>query len=149
MATTAWPTPIGSISAMSGLVQLLEPVFFEPFPGDYQEADASFESSPMRFAWAETRRRLDTAPSGTKIALGDPALDTTALSMIGLCGRGATPNRRVTANNYAVVAGNGTTNVDGERFAWQLGDLTAVPAWHPQIHAAVKTLSYSASAMSR
>jgi gentisate 1,2-dioxygenase len=121
------------------LVQLLEPMFFESYPGDYQEADASSESSPMRFVWAETRRRLDAAPSGTEIALGDPALDTMALSMIGLCAGDTTPNRRMTANNhYAVVAGTGTTNVDGERFAWQLGDVIAVPAWQPHTHAAVE-----------
>jgi gentisate 1,2-dioxygenase len=28
--------------------------------------------------------------------------------------------------------------VDGERFAWQLGDVIAVPAWQPHTHAAVE-----------
>ena len=44
----------------------------------------------------------------------------------------------MTNNLYAVVAGTGTTNVDGERFAWQLGDVIAVPAWQPHTHAAVE-----------
>jgi len=93
----------------------------------------------MRCAWAETRRRLDAAPSGSEIALGDPALDTMALSMIGLRAGDATPNRRTTANNlYAIVAGTGTTDVVGERFAWQLGDVIAAPAWQPHTHAAVE-----------
>ena len=76
------------------LVQLLEPMFFEPYPGDYQEAEAFSGTSPMRFAWAETRRRLGAAPSGIEIALGDPALDTMALSMIGLRAGDSTPTHR-------------------------------------------------------
>ena len=93
----------------------------------------------MRVAWAETRRRLGAAPSGIEIALGDPALDTMALSMIGLRAGDSTPTRRTTANNlYAVVAGTGTTNVDGESFAWQRGGVIAVPAWQPHTHAAVE-----------
>jgi len=97
------------------LVQLLEPMFFEPYPGAYQEAVAAPETSPMRFGWEETRRRLTAAPSGTEITLGDPALDTMALSMIGLRAGDATPARRTTANNlYAVVTGSGTTTADGE-----------------------------------
>jgi gentisate 1,2-dioxygenase len=121
------------------LVQLLEPMFFEPYPGDYQEADASSRSSPIRCAWAETRRRLDAAPSGSVIALSDPALDTMALSMIGLRAGDVAPNRRMTANNlYAIVAGTGTTDVVGERFAWQLGEVIAVPVWQPHTRAAVE-----------
>jgi hypothetical protein len=55
---------------------------------------------PMFFApWEETRRRLDAAPSGAEIPLGEPALATMALSMIGLRAGQATPARRTTANN--------------------------------------------------
>ena len=86
----------------------------------------------MRFGWEETRGRLDAAPYGTEIPLGEPALATMALSMMGLCGGDATPTCRTTANNlYAVVAGSGCTDVNGERFNWQRGDVIAAPAWQP------------------
>jgi len=121
------------------LVQLFEPMFFEPFPGDYWEAGAASETSPMRFGWEETRRRLEAAPSGTEITLGDRALDTMAFSMIRLRGGDAPPVRRTSANNlYAVVAGSGTSTIDGERFACQRGDVIAAPAWQPHTHAAVE-----------
>ena len=131
-------TPIGSISSMCRWCQF-EPMFFEPFPGDYWEAGAASETSPMRFGWEETRRRLDAAPSSTEITLGDRALDTMAFSMIRLRGGDATPVRRTSANNlYAVVAGSGTSTIDGERFACQRGDVIAAPAWQPHTRAAVE-----------
>jgi len=52
-----------------------------------------------------------------------------ALSMIGLRGGDATPTRRTTANNlHAVVAGSGSTDVNGERFNWQRHAHTAAEA---------------------
>jgi len=91
----------------------------------------------MRFGWEETRGRLDAAPYGTEIPFGEPALATMALSMIGLPGGDATPTCRTTANNlYAVVAGSGSTDVNGERFNWQRGDVIAAPAWQPHTHVA-------------
>jgi gentisate 1,2-dioxygenase len=44
---------------------------------------------------------------------------------------------RTTANNiYAVVQGEGTSTVDGERFEWRRGDVIAAPAWRPHCHEA-------------
>ncbi len=93
----------------------------------------------MRFGWEETRRRLDAAPCGTEITLGEPAMDTMALTMIRLSAGDATPTRRTTANNlYAVVVGSGTSTIDGDRFSWQRGDVIAAPAWRPHAHTAAE-----------
>jgi gentisate 1,2-dioxygenase len=129
------------------LVQLLEPMFFEP-----QEEDETHEAfhedpptkdSPFVFTLVDTLRRLDeavptpTGPFGTSIELGGPALDSMALHMMKLEPGARTAVHQSTANNiYAVVRGSGTTTVDGERFAWQRGDVIAAPAWRPHFHEA-------------
>jgi gentisate 1,2-dioxygenase len=129
------------------LVQLLEPMFFEPLEEDEEhEAFAKApptKDSPFVFTMADTRKRLDAAeqtpegPFGTCIELGGPALDTTALYMMRLKPGLRTSPYRTTANNiFAVVHGTGVTTVDGERFAWKRGDVIAVPAWRPHFHEA-------------
>jgi gentisate 1,2-dioxygenase len=133
------------------LVQLLEPMFFEPH--EEETGHAAFEQepaqpskdSPFVFTLAETTRRLDaaapepTGPFGTSIELGNPALDTIALHMMRLAPGMCTAEHRSTANNiYAVVRGSGETHVDGERFVWRRGDVIAAPAWRPHFHEAAE-----------
>jgi gentisate 1,2-dioxygenase len=129
------------------LVQLLEPMFFEPTEEDAQhaafEAAPPTKDSPFVFTLAETLRRLDAAapdpsgPFGTAIQLGAPALDTVALHMLRLAPGIRTATYRTTANNiFAVVRGSGATTIDGERFAWKRGDVIAAPAWRPHFHEA-------------
>ena len=130
------------------LVQLLEPMFFEPCEEEGHEAfeqehAAPTTDSPFVFTLKETLRRFDErkpdprGPFGTQIALGAPALDTTALFMMRLAPGVRTATHRTTANNiFAVVRGTGTTTVDGERFAWRRGDVIAAPAWRPHFHEA-------------
>jgi gentisate 1,2-dioxygenase len=129
------------------LVQLLEPMFFEP--GNDDESHAAFEAqpptreSPFVFPFRESLRRLDEAvpipagPFGTQIEFGSPALDTLALFMMRLAPKARTAAHRMTVNNvYAVVDGTGVTVVDGERFEWKRGDVIAAPAWRPHYHEA-------------
>jgi gentisate 1,2-dioxygenase len=129
------------------LVQLLEPMFFEPLDEDktheaFDKAPPTKES-PFVFPMTETMQRLDAAPAepagpfGTQIQLGAPALDTIALYMMRLTPRVKTAPYRTTDNNvYAVVKGTGATTVDGERFEWSRGDVIAAPAWRPHFHEA-------------
>jgi gentisate 1,2-dioxygenase len=131
------------------LVQLLEPMFFEPL--DEDASHEAFEPEPVAptkessfvFTLAETERRLDAAaptpagPFGTTIELGSPALDTASLHMMRLAPSVRTATHQATANNiYAIVRGEGATTVDGERFAWSRGDVIAAPAWRPHFHEA-------------
>jgi gentisate 1,2-dioxygenase len=126
------------------LVQLLEPMFFEPHPDEFEKESAVANDSPMHFSWAESRRRLAAAAQSNgkpaEIALGDggsgkSALDTMALSMIELrAGQGTAP-RKVMANNVlGVVQGSGTTEVEGRTLAWNRGDVIVVPSWHEHVH---------------
>jgi gentisate 1,2-dioxygenase len=131
------------------LVQLLEPMFFEP---NEEEGAAKADNdtpptkdSPFVFPLTETLKRLDAAkpdpngPFGTSVQLGDPAMATVGLHMMRLNPRAKTTPLQTTANNiYAIVKGSGTTTIDGERFDWRRGDVIAAPAWRPHHHEAAE-----------
>jgi len=132
------------------LVQLLEPMFFEPHEEE-EKSHAAFAGerpppttdSLFVFTLRETLRRLEATPTkpegafGTSIELGSPALDTIALHMMKLQPGVRTAAHQSTANNvYAIVRGSGVTSVDGERFTWHRGDVIAAPAWRPHWHEA-------------
>ena len=127
------------------LVQLLEPMFFEPHPDEFEKESVVANTSPMHFAWAETERRLAEAGARSngkpaEIALGDygqekSALDTMALSMIELKAGQATASRKVMANSvFGVAKGAGTTDVGGVKLSWSRGDVVVVPAWQEHVH---------------
>jgi gentisate 1,2-dioxygenase len=131
------------------LVQLLEPMFFEPAEEE-ESNDASDDApptkdSPFVFPLSDTLKRLDATaadPSGafaTHVQLGNPAMDTIGLVMMRLAPRVRTSPYRATTNNiYAVVKGTGATTIDGERFEWSRGDVIAAPAWRPHFHEAAE-----------
>jgi gentisate 1,2-dioxygenase len=134
------------------LVQLLEPMFFEAVEDEGELSDApggepgpapAMTDSPFVFTLEDTLRRLGEAkpeprgPFGTQIELGHPALATTALYMMKLAPGIPTAPYRTTANNiYAVVRGEGASDIDGQRFEWRRGDVVAAPAWRPHWHEA-------------
>jgi gentisate 1,2-dioxygenase len=131
------------------LVQLLEPMFFEP--AEEEKTHEAFamapptKDSPFVFPLSETLKRLDattpdpTGQFGTQVELGNPAMDTIGLFMMRLTPRTRTKPYRTTANNiYAAVKGSGATTVDGERFEWRRGDVVAAPAWLPHHHEAAE-----------
>ena len=123
------------------LVQLLDPMFFESHPDEFETEIKVPNASPMHFPWQDTQRRLTEAEAASngagfvEIALGSPALETMGLSMIKLKPGQGTPARKVMANNvFGVVQGAGSTTVDGETFQWRRGDVIVVPAWQEHVH---------------
>ena len=128
------------------LVQLLEPMFFEPLEGENEEPSNGAPpttDSPFVFTLSDTQKRLDaarpdpTGPFGTHVELGDPAMATIGLHMMRLAPRAKTATTQSTANNiYAIVKGTGATTIDGTRFEWSRGDVIAAPAWRPHFHEA-------------
>ena len=132
------------------LVQLLEPMFFEPNEEEGESHAPSnttppTKDSPFVFPLSETLKRLDAAAPtpagkfGTQVELGNPAMDTIGLHMMRLKPKVKTAPYRTTANNmYAAVKGSGATTIDGERFEWRRGDVIAAPAWLPHCHEAAE-----------
>ncbi|HEY4202713.1 MAG TPA: cupin domain-containing protein [Devosiaceae bacterium] len=125
------------------LVQLLDPMFFEPYPGEFEEATNVAGNSPMCFRAADTVMRLKDSEQtpeahyATQVELGDPALDTMGLHMISLAANRQTTPFRTTANNiYSVVSGTGSSTIGDKTFAWGPGDVLAAPAWATHSHKA-------------
>ena len=123
------------------LVHLLEPMFLENHPDGMQRVGARPASSPYLFRWHDLQARLDEAAPdahgrfGRRIELGTPALATMALALERLAAGARTARQRTTANQvFCTIAGRGTTTVDGHAFAWERGDVVAVPCWRPFEH---------------
>lgn len=124
------------------LTQLLEPMFFEPFPAGFLEATTVMdEASPLRFAFSETCSRLERAPE-LHPGLRDVLLGPSSLTTLDLHALRLEPGRtrvegRTTANSvFGVIQGGGTSVIDGQRFAWAGGDVFVVPAWRPHTYTA-------------
>lgn len=125
------------------LVQKIEPMFFELYPGGIQAPASRPARSPMRFPRREWEEQLAAAPrdgSGRfarRITLDTPSMQTIRLQMCALDAGRATRSHRSTANSiFSVVRGHGTSNVDGVELAWERGDTLVVPAWRPHTHTA-------------
>lgn len=124
------------------LVQALEPMFFEPYPGGFEETVRDVETSPALYRWQDVGPRVAAAaqdPSGrygriVPLTTGT-RLATLGLSMHGLDVGQTTAPVRTTANGiYSVVRGSGWSEIDGERFPWERGDVVVAPAWRPHRH---------------
>jgi gentisate 1,2-dioxygenase len=119
------------------LTQLLEPMFFEPFPAGFIEPTTAVdEASPLRFAFSATCGRLERAPEvqpGLRdVLLGPASLATLDLHVLRLEPDHTWTEGRSTANSvFGVIQGDGTSVIDGQRFAWSRGDVFVVPAWRP------------------
>lgn len=123
------------------LVHLLEPMFLENHPDGLQKSAVTPPKSPYIFTWEEVQTALDRAApdpegrNGRRIELGSPAMATTALYMERHATGTATEPHRTTSNRFiCVIEGRGTTIVDGQEFAWERGDVIAVPMWRPFAH---------------
>jgi gentisate 1,2-dioxygenase len=122
------------------LVQLLEPMFLE-HSHETSAALGEQPQSPMRFAYTDTQRRLNELPEPSDgirtVELGAPALDSLSLHVIRLEHGASSAPLQTTANNvYAVIDGTGRTDIDGQQFSWQRGDVFVAPAWRRHVHVA-------------
>jgi gentisate 1,2-dioxygenase len=133
------------------LVQRLEAMEFEHWPGAYQAAERTTRDSPYVFPLASTTAALlRAAPDEfgrTRTLLDAPSIPTTALHMQSLAPGHEPPPLRTTANEIiAVVSGDGTTTIEGRVLAWKTGDIVAIPSWSRFEHkAATASVLFSVS----
>jgi gentisate 1,2-dioxygenase len=123
------------------LVQLLEPMFLENFSDGIEKAADIDDTSPMRFPISETNARLDLAQKqedgSAQVELGAPAVDTMAVHVHRLPAGVPTRPVQTTANNiYAVIDGEGESDIDGTIFRWSRGDVFVAPGWRKHQHTA-------------
>lgn len=124
------------------LVQLLEPMFFEPYPeGDWMEPERDDQGSPFLFPWSATREHLAGAdaggPLGASVELPAPSMPTIGLGMHQLAGSAWTPLYQSTANyEFCVVEGTGASRIGDVEMRWERGDVVVAPCWTTQQHRA-------------
>jgi gentisate 1,2-dioxygenase len=123
------------------LVQLLDPMFFERYPDDWQQSRTETRESPLLFPYEQTTSLLDETPVdsagyfGRRVKLGEPALPTVGLYMHRLDPGMATRPFKSSANyQYCIVEGSGTTWINGKAFDWARGDVIVAPCWAEHRH---------------
>lgn len=123
------------------LTHLLEPVFAEQHPDDYEPARVEREHSPMRFPWAETVAALDAAAPdeagyfGRSIVLEAPQMPTLTLGVHRWPAGWRSRPYRHTANTINVIMqGQGRSVIGDQAFDWEFGDTIAIPMWHRVEH---------------
>jgi gentisate 1,2-dioxygenase len=138
----------------------LDAQFFEFHPsGELQEpgcgstpppagARPGERSAVLRYPWAETEATLEQLRSTpdphddvlyryTNPATGGPVLPTLdATIQLLRAGVRTAPHRHVHSVVYQVFQGRGETVIEGVRFAWERGDIFAVPPWAAHEHCA-------------
>src|SRR5207237_815600 len=125
----------GATATLWGAVQYLGP--HESPPG----ARPGARSAVLRYPWAETEAALegrrgqpdpydDVHIRYTNPATGGPVLPTLdATIQLLRAGVRTRPHRHVHSTVYQAFRGRGETIVDGVRFAWERGDMFALPPW--------------------
>jgi gentisate 1,2-dioxygenase len=125
------------------LTHLLEPVFFEEHPNQYEDVVSVAPTSPFRFTRDSIAMRLDrSVPDpegfhGARIALEAPDMPTMGLWVERLEAGATTRRQRSTADHvFVVVEGQGESLIGGQRFDWRFGDTFVVPSWNKFEHRA-------------
>ena len=126
----------------SPLVQLLEPMFLESFPGGFvEQTDVVDEVSPFRYAFSDVRQRMESMPEiqpGLRdMLLGPKTLETLDLHVLCLDAGKSFTDKKSTANSvFAVIDGQGTSVINNQEFYWGRGDIFAVPCWNTHAYKA-------------
>ncbi len=123
------------------LVQFLGPMFFQIHPQQVENTTAINPNSEMRFAFKDFVPKLLTQTeqtSGVKLMeLGPPRLCTFDRFVISLAANQVWSCEKTTANHmFVVLKGTGSTQVEGQTFTWQRGDMLAIPSWYEHSHQA-------------
>ncbi|QIM48071.1 cupin domain-containing protein [Pusillimonas sp. DMV24BSW_D] len=124
------------------LTSMLGAMFFEKHTARIENATDVVPESPMRFAFSEYQPKLlRSAPVSPGVrmqtlssAKQQPTFDHVAISIEHAC---ALTQQPTTANQiYVVLAGKGRSDINGQSFDWEKGDMLAAPSWVTQVHTA-------------
>lgn len=114
------------------LVHQLEPMFFDPFPEEYQKSESRPERHDFAFFADDIEQRLSSAKErdGVRIAeLPAPSMRTVSLTVIEFL-RDADLSFQETSNNiFAVMSGAGEFGSSEASRDWSFGDVFSIPMW--------------------
>jgi len=123
------------------LVHLLEPMFVESHPDEFEAVKRVVADSPYRFTMERTLAELERAdpdPEGhfdRRIRYDHEEMPTIGITMHRMDGGFRGRGYRCTANSiYVVLGGSGRTTIDGTTIDWSYGDSFVSPAWKPVVH---------------
>ncbi|MBC7202372.1 MAG: cupin domain-containing protein [Pusillimonas sp.] len=126
----------------SPLTSMLGAMFFEKHDAWIENATDVVPASPMRFAFqAYQPQLLGSAPVSPGVRMQtlftenqQPTFDHVAISIEQGC---ALTGQPTTANQiYVVLKGKGSSEINGQLFAWERGDMLVAPSWVSQVHTA-------------
>ncbi len=114
------------------LVQLLEPMNIEEYPGGWETDIEAVETSPMRITWQEIRSRLDCAEAdpllGPTIDCTSPLMPTITIQVHRWAAAWAHAAYRHRANQiHVVLGGSGCSEIGEHTFEWAFGDVFIAP----------------------
>ena len=135
------------------LTQLLEPMFFELHPQGFENVDVLTQESPMRFTWSSIQSRTEKASLdrhgyfGRRVRLEAPTMPTITIHVERLEAGQKTRRYRSTANaTFCPMLGSGVSQIGGQTYAWERGDVFAAPTWNWIEHeAATDTILFTMS----
>ena len=116
------------------LVHLLEPMFFEEYPGGFQPVTSEPNESPFWYGidWVRAELQKVTAENGVR-RLTLPSqqhIPTMGLSYLQIPNDAKLKVERSTVSRiFAVVEGTGTATIGDLHITWERGDVFAVPSW--------------------
>ena len=145
------------------LLNSLQVITWEPYPGDFQPVKESFKSAayrvgmvrpvwetaagPLAYKWEDTYRTLKGLEGGEGSPFDGVALEyvnpvdgghtfpTMSCGIQMLRGGDATQTHRHNSSTvYHAFRGSGVTVIDGKRYEWEKGDCFVVPLWSWHSH---------------
>lgn len=124
------------------LVHLLEPMFYEEYPGGFQPVTSEPNQHPYWFSLEWVRGELaKSKPNAAGIRrLTLPStqyMPTMALSYLQIPAGASTGTHSSTASRiFAVTSGHGTATIGNLKAKWERGDVFVAPSWTPyELHA--------------
>ncbi|MFI8632375.1 cupin domain-containing protein [Microbacterium sp. NPDC077663] len=119
------------------LVQLLEPMYFEPYDDEteFQMWETITRDSPFVFPIEKTHGRLASAEiespfHGRRIKFDTDLMPTIGLYAVQLRPGESTEKFRTTSNHqFVVIEGSGVAEIDGQEIPFERGDAFVAPAW--------------------
>ena len=119
------------------LVHLLEPMFYEQYPGGVQPVTSEPNGHPFVYsrAWVleEIGKQKADGNSVRRLSLpSQPHIPTIELAYTQIPRGARTIRRQTTASRvFAATGGRGNAVIGAMKKEWQRGDVLAVPSWAP------------------
>jgi gentisate 1,2-dioxygenase len=116
------------------LVHLLEPMFYEQHPDEYQPITSEATHSDWAFSadWVRTQMALqpEVAPGVRRLTLPNSQMVTMELRFLSMVeGAAARLGRSTASSILAIASGSGTATIGEQHFTWERGDVLACPSW--------------------